>query len=126
MSFTPREKKGETLPQATLQESTVDSDDDDSVDSADLLHPLKEMRINQAEFDSLDPETQKKKILAVFPIRMATVLPADVFGYMIVMLSEMSATSIHGAMDPLTFHRLTGHAKKTAIKAAELAPAPQV
>lgn len=103
-----------------------DDSDDDSIDSEDLLHPLREMRINQEEFDRLDPEIQKTKILAVFPTRMAKVLPADVFGYMIVMLSEMAATSIHGAMDPLTFHRLTGHARKTAIKAAELTPAPQI
>ena len=108
------------------QDKDDDDDDDDSVDSADLLHPLREMRIDQAEFDRLEPDLQKKQILAVFPTRMATVLPADVFGYMIVMLSEMSATSIHGAMDPMTFHRLIGYAKKTAVKAAELTPAPQI
>ena len=103
-----------------------DSDDERSVDSADLLHPLREMRIDQTEFSQLEPETQKKQILAVFPTQMAAVLPADVFGYMIVMLSEMSATSIFGAMDPLTFHRLVRHARRTATKAADLTPAPQI
>ena len=125
LSFASREQQGEKPSQITTHGSS-DESDDDSVDSADLLHPLREMRIEQVEFDRLPPEIQKKKILAVFPTRMAQILPADVFGYMIVMLSEMNASSIHGAMDPLTFHRLTGHAKKTAIKAAELTPAPQV
>lgn len=119
-----QEKQGEKPPHHTS--SGPSDDDEDSVNLEDLLHPLREMRIDQAEFNSLEPEVQKKKILAVFPTRLATVLPADVFGYMIVMLSEMSATSIRGAMDPLTFHRLTRHAMKTATKAAELTPAPQL
>ena len=103
-----------------------DSDDEDSVDSRELLHPLREMRIDQAVFDTLPPELQKKQILAVFPTRMASVIPVEVFGHMIVQLSEMSATSIRGAMEPDTFNRLIGHAKKIAIKEAELTPGPQI
>ena len=103
-----------------------DSEDEDSVDSRELMHPLREMRIDQAMFDTLPPELQKKQILAVFPTRMASVIPADVFGHMIVQLSEMSAASIRGAMEPDTFHRLIGHAKKIAIKEAELTPGPQI
>ena len=97
-------KNPHTKPAHIATQGTQADSDEDSVDSADLLQPLREMRIDQAEFAELEPEIQKKRILAVFPTRMATVLPADVLGYMIVMLSEMSAISIQGAMDPYTFH----------------------
>ena len=126
LSLSAFQEKQSVKPPPSTHHETSDDDDDDSVDSTQVLHPLREMRIDQAQFDSLPPEVQKKQILAVFPTRMASVLPAEVFGYMIVMLSEMSPTSIHGAMDPLTFHRLTKHASKTATKAAKLTPAPQL
>ena len=127
LSLSALQTEGEKPPPEKVgQRDDDDDEDDDSVDSEDLLHPLREMRIDQMEFNALEPEVQKKKILAVFPTRMASVLPADVFGYMIVMLSEMSANSIQGAMDPRVFQRLTKHAKTTATKAAELTPAPQL
>ena len=121
-----QEKQGEKPPHTSSQGTQDDDDDDDSVDSRDLLHPLREMRIDQQSFDTLPPEVQKKQILAVFPTRMASVIPADVFGHMIVMLSEMAATSIRGAMEPTTFHRLLGHATKIAAKEADLIPVPQI
>ena len=101
-----QEKQGER-PSYTASQSqgtTADEDDEDSVDSRELLHPLREMRIDQSKF--------KKQILAVFPTRMASVIPADVFGHMIVILSEMSDTLIRGAMEPTAFHKLLGHAKE--------------
>lgn len=116
-------KSSHSPPQGSQGE---DSEDEESVDSRELMHPLREMRIDQAVFDTLPPESQKKQILAVFPTRMASVIPPDVFGHLIVQLSEMSAASIRGAMEPGTFHRLIGHAKKIAIKEAELTPGPQI